>query len=417
MKNIDLQGITTLLFVFFCVLTAYGQEANLVDSLLKSRPDLFGVVMANPAKFELQIIYTQIDRDKNNQPAFTEYNYRIDKSKYFYPASSIKLPTALVALEKVNELNIKGFNKYSRMQIDSGYHKQTGVWYDSTAADLRPSIAHYVKKLFIVSDNDAYNRLYEFVGQSYLNDRLHAKGYEDVRIIHRLSVGDGEERAKYTNPMIFYTGKKVVYRKPLEYNTKMYSFKLNNEITGKGFYQKDKLVNQPMSFANNNYISLTNLHQILKAVIFPEAVPTKKRFNLTDDDYKLVYKSMSILPRESTYPNYAKDTTITDNHVKFLVYGDSKKITNTSLRIYNKIGLAYGYLIDNAYIVDFKNQVEFLISVVVYANEDQIFNDDKYEYDSIGFPFLANLGRIIHEYELKRTRKYKPDLLRFKVVD
>ncbi len=419
MKKIIVQGIVLFLCTILGVTSAFGQtsDSNLIEGLLKSRLDLFGTVMENPAKFEVQIIYTQIDRDKNNQPSFKEYSYRLDKSQYFYPASTVKFPTALLALERVNELNIKGFDKYSRMQIDSGYREQTKVLYDSTAANLRPSIAHYVKKLFIVSDNDAHNRLYEFVGQGYLNDKLHEKGYEDVRIIHRLSIGDGDERAKYTNPMRFYSGKQLVYHKPLEYNEKTYPFKLKNETAGKGFYKKDKLIEQPMNFADKNYISLSNLHQLLKAVIFPEAVPEKQRFNLTNDDYKLLYKSMSILPRESNYPNYKKDTTMTDNFVKFLIYADTPNITNKSIRIYNKIGLAYGYLIDNAYIVDFKNQTEFMLSVVIYVNEDQIFNDDKYEYDSIGFPFLANLGRVLYDYDLKRKRENKPDLKRFKVVD
>ncbi|MDP9231009.1 MAG: glycoside hydrolase family 9 protein, partial [Bacteroidota bacterium] len=42
----------------------------------------------------------------------------------------------------------------------------------STAANGFPSIAQYIKKIFLVSDNDAYNRLYEFLGQQTINDKL-----------------------------------------------------------------------------------------------------------------------------------------------------------------------------------------------------------------------------------------------------
>jgi len=49
--------------------------------------------------------------------------------------------------------------------------------------------------------------------------------------------------------------------------------------------------------------------------------------------------------------------------------------------------------------------VEFLLSAVIYVNEDEIFNDDKYEYDEIGLPFLANLGRVIYKYELERKSR------------
>jgi hypothetical protein len=412
-----MKKIILSLFVSLCFTNIYSQDSNFIEELLKSRQDLFATVMANPAKFEVQIIYTQIDRNQKNEPTFKEFGYRVDKSQYFYPASTVKFPTALLALEKLNELNIKGLTKYSRMQTDSGYKAQTSVLYDSSAATLRPSIAHYIKKIFIVSDNDAYNRLYEFVGQEYLNDKLHEKGYKDVRLIHRLSIGDGEERAKYTNPITFYNGKKVVYRQPLAYNSKNYAFKLNNETIGKGYYRQEKLVNEAMTFFDKNYISLENQHQILKAVIFPEAVPETQRFNLTQDDYKFLYKSMSILPKENDYPNYKKDTTITDNFVKYLMYADTKNIASKNIRIYNKIGLSYGYLIDNAYIVDFENQIEFMLSAVVYVNEDQILNDDKYEYETIGYPFLANLGRVFYDYELKRSRAIKPILKRYKVID
>jgi hypothetical protein len=42
-------------------------------------------------------------------------------------------------------------------------------------------------------------------------------------------------------------------------------------------------------------------------------------------------------------------------------------------------------------------------------------NDDKYDYDDIGYPFLYQLGETIYNYELQRNRTYKPDLSRFKL--
>jgi len=39
-----------------------------IESLLNSQPDRFGTVMQNPEKYRVQIMYTQIDRDFNNQP-------------------------------------------------------------------------------------------------------------------------------------------------------------------------------------------------------------------------------------------------------------------------------------------------------------------------------------------------------------
>ncbi len=45
---------------------------------------------------------------------------------------------------------------------------QTRVYNDPTTEDGRPTVAHYIKKILLVSDNDAFNRLYEFLGQEYI---------------------------------------------------------------------------------------------------------------------------------------------------------------------------------------------------------------------------------------------------------
>ena len=153
---------------------------------------------------------------------------------------------------------------------------------------------------------------------------------------------------------------------------------------------------------------------MLKAIVFPNAVPQKMRFNLTPDDRAFVLKYMSQLPTETLYPAYYKDSLYTDAYVKYFLYGaDSTRIPD-HIRIFNKVGQAYGFLIDNAYIVDFNEGVEFMLSSVIYVNKDEIFNDDKYEYNKVGFPFMKNLGQLIYDYEKSRQKKIKPDLSEFK---
>ena len=43
-----------------------------------------------------------------------------------------------------------------------------------------------------------------------------------------------------------------------------------------------------------------------------------------------------------------------------------------------------------------------MLSAVIYTNEDEIINDGKYEYNIIALPFLAELGREIYKFEVKR---------------
>ena len=75
-----------------------------------------------------------------------------------------------------------------------------------------------------------------------------------------------------------------------------------------------------------------------------------------------------------------------------------------------RVEAAYGQLVDVAYIVDFDKKIEFFLSAAIYCNSDGILNDDKYDYDTIGFPFMKQLGEVLYQYELGRKRKIDPDL-------
>jgi beta-lactamase class A len=63
----------------------------------------------------VQVIYTQVNRDNNNQPSFEHFYFGIDPDQYFYPASTVKLPIAVLALQKLNELNIPGLDEHATL--------------------------------------------------------------------------------------------------------------------------------------------------------------------------------------------------------------------------------------------------------------------------------------------------------------
>ncbi|MDB5152900.1 MAG: serine hydrolase [Mucilaginibacter sp.] len=398
-------------------ISARAQQPDTVflKNLLESHPELFGHILNHPTHNEVQILYTKIDRDENNVPHFKSYSYRLNANYYFYPASTVKLPTAIFTLEKLNELNLKGFDQKSIMITDTAFAGQTKVTKDSTSKKGLPGIDNYIKKILLVSDNDAYNRLYEFVGREEINAKLKKYGFNGTRIIGRLAIGDSGESTRHTNPIDFYKGKKLVYHKPPLYDAKDYPMHPENMIQGKGYLdKKDKLVMKPFDFSDKNVYPLADQQAVLKRLLFPETFPENERFNLTNDNYRFIYHYMSMWPTESKYPTYNPPEYF-PAYCKWLFYGgDSLATTNPHIRIFNKIGDSYGYDIDNAYIVDFKNKVEFMLSAVIQSNEDGIYNDNKYEYKTVCLPFMKNLGQVIYQYELKRDRKYKPDLKKFK---
>ncbi|MGZ3854365.1 MAG: serine hydrolase, partial [Flavisolibacter sp.] len=339
------------------------------------------------------------------------YYFNIDPKQYFYPASTVKMPTAIMALQRLNELKVPGLDRNTTMITDSAYSRQDAVYNDPNSADGRPSIANYIRKIFLVSDNDAFNRLYEFLGQEYINNTLHKMGYDSAQIIHRLNIGRTEDENRHTNPVKFYdTSENMIYQQPLVASQLVYQPR--NTFMGKGYLNGDRIINEPFNFSTKNRFALADLHSILQSVIFPKAVPKKQRFHLTGDDYRFLHKYMAMKPGESDFPQY--DTSYNGAYSKLLMYG-GKGDLEPDIRIFNKEGDAYGFLTDIAYIVDFRNNIEFFLSASIYCNSDGIFNDDHYDYENVGLPFLKHLGRAIYDYELKRERKHKPDLSSFRL--
>lgn len=389
-------------------------DAFLSDLLQQNKHAVFQQVLRRPETYRLQIIYTQINRDKKNTPSFTNYYFNYDSLLYFNPASTVKLPLALLSLEKLNKLHKKGVDKYTTVYFDGSEKWQRPLYKDTSAMNGKPTMAHLVKRAFLISENDPYNRFYQFVGQGEANKNLHAKGYTDVRITRQF-MGLTPEQNRYTNAIRFVDDKgKTIYAQPPVHNTDSFDFS-HPVLLGKGYLNnKDSLINAPFDFTRHNNLSLLDLQQILQSVLFPGSVSKRQRFNLTKEDYAFVYRYLSQYPSETPDPKY--DTaTFYDNYVKFFFQGNGHKLP-PNVRVFNKVGWAYGFATDVSYVVDFKANVEFMLSATLYANSDEILNDNKYDYESIIHPFLYQLGQTVYQYELGRPRTYKPDLSSFKMA-
>ncbi|NII24754.1 serine hydrolase [Pseudoflavitalea sp. X16] len=401
--------------LLLCFFAAARQKTDpwLEELLRKQASPLLLHVLNKPDNFQYQLIYTQIDRDKHNRPQFKHYFLNVDRNRYFNPASMVKMPVAFAALEKLNELKKKGVNKYTAMLTDSSYERQTRVLTDTSAANGLPSIAQYIRKIFLVSDNDAYNRLYEFIGQQTLNEKLWQKGYTDSRITRRF-VTMNEEQNRHTNAIRFIQDGRLIYEQPAAYNPTPFDFS-KKILTGKGHWNRnDSLINEPMDFTTHNNIPLEDLQQIAQSVLFPESVKPQQRFRLTEDDYRFLYRYMSELPRESKHPKY--DTTeFFESYTKFFFFKADRGRIPPSIRAFNKTGWSYGFLTDVTYIVDFEHKVEFMLSGVIYVNSDGILNDNKYEYEQVGYPIFKETGQLIYQYELTRPRKHQPNLRKFQL--
>jgi hypothetical protein len=410
--NTPLQNVQTVIFCAILMMSisanAQQNDSTIERILAKIKHEQAKKIIADPNQYRCQVIYTQIDRDAKGSPRFTHHRFNVDSNLYFNPASMVKMPLAFLSLEKLNEMKIAGVNKYTSMAFDSSHEKQVTMRTDSSAKNFKPYIAHFIRRAMLISENDPYNRMYQFVGQETANRKLIEKGYTSSRITRQF-MGYTEDQNRHTNGIRFFDAAgKLVYHQQPAYNRDSIRFPSPIMIGEKHINRNDKLVNGPFDFTRHNNISLDDMRQMLQAVIYPSSVPKHQRFNITEADRLFMLQYMSQYPSETPYPNY--DSTIFyDSYVKFFFQDSTHKIP-PHIRVFNKVGWAYGFLTDVSYVMDTKNNIDYMLSAAVYVNSDGVINDSKYDEESMGFPFFRALGKAVYEYELKRPRKHQPAL-------
>jgi len=378
-----------------------------------SQYDVLQNVLLKPETFNVQILYTQINRKSDNQVEFNHYQLGLNESRYFYPASTAKLPISILALQWLEQQSIPGLTKDTTMLTKSSRPGQTAAITDSSSETSLPSIAQYIRKILLVSDNDAYNRLYELMGQEYINNQLRQKGLANTVINHRLSLPLPESEQRHYNAIQFVdnTSQQILALSDRSSDTR-YTNPATSTL-GKAHISNGKLVPAPMDFTEKNRFSVVDYTSVLKRLFFPESFSSEQLFDISEQNRQFIIRYMGLTPSSSEYPAY-DEIEYPDNYAKFLLVGGDPQAIPNHLRIYNKTGWAYGHAIDGAYIIDIDSNIEFMLVAVIYANENDTLNDDTYQLDEIAKPFLRQLGQLIYQYELQRPREVIPDLSYFK---
>ena len=392
-------SIIVSLFLYSCD----SSKSTIPEEILSFDNPEFQEILKND-KYEFQLIYTSVQKN-GDERIFKSHSYNLDTTKYFYPASTVKMPVAFLAAERLTEIKESlGLGEEISLDLvnDSSRVIQSPAQFDTTTINGKPNINQYIKKIFAVSDNDAYNRLYEFLGSDYINRKLKEKEiFSNSRIRHRVSVGGfSVDEQRHTNPIKLLQEDAIVYAQKERYAKEVDYPKLKDTSKGKAYIKDGKKINTPFDMSQKNFINLVDLETTIQHFIFPENFPKHQRFNLTESQRQNILASMHWVPRKHTDLNYDKKYYY-DSYVKFFMYGDSKEPMPDHVKIYNKVGYAYGYLTDVAYIEDTENGISFFLTATILVNENGTFNDNNYEYESLGIPFLAELGRRVYNYELK----------------
>lgn len=367
-----------------------------MDDLLGSHPGLREIVEAAP-EHRLQVVVGLVETLPDGTRRLRQHGFRLGE-EYFYPASTVKLFAAVAALERLRELR-----RETGLPIDVDtplrFHP---LFRGEELEEADPSnrdggaltVGHEIRKVFLVSDNQAFNRLYELVGPDRLAASLDRAGLAEARIVHRLSEPRTPEENR-RSPHVELVGDGFVHAipertaRPAPPAPEVPGLRL-----GRAYLSGDRQVEGPMDFTGKNRIALADLQRGLCMVVLPDVDCGGPGFALTAEDRELLLEAMGQLPRESTSPVY-DPTEYPDDYVKFVLPGVRRVVPAEHLRIYDKSGQAYGFTTENAWIVDERSGRSFFLAATLYTNQDGVLNDDVYEYEEVALPFLADLGEAV----------------------
>lgn len=392
-----------LIISIFSICSCQNEASkSTLEKIFDNGSDQFKHVISNTDKYEIQVLFSPVR--ENMDSIFLEdhfYNFRPDE--YFYPASTVKIPVAFLALQKLEELQKSGLNidLFTPLTIDSLRQSQSWVKEDSTSKSGMPSIAHYLNKIFMINDDDAFNRLFEFTTQDYINSHLHNKGiFTNSRIVHRLGEGDFSfEDNKWAPSINFLNEEGVVFHKRQPtYAQGFWLTPISKTQKGIGYFDdKENKVDKPFDFSKMNFVNIKDLQESLKRMILPSLYPIEMQYNIGKVKRIFILEHDEILHRNEDDLRTIKEE-YDGTETNFFLFGDKEKPINDNIKVKGLGGYDYGYITECAYIQDDKHDIEYFLTATIYVNENQVFNDSKYEYDEVGIPFLAELGRLVHQY-------------------
>lgn len=367
-----------------------ARTSRVTDSLVASHLD--GILRANPRlrpfveraeTYRLQVLVSVVGPDGSSWR--TREGFRAD-AEYFYPASAIKLCIATAALAVVtdwHERDAPDVDVDTRVLVDAAASRHHGA----------ASVANLLAGSLVFSDNDASNTLFDLVGFDNIHERMWGYGLSSFRLWHRLGVADDDD-ARVSLRLDLLTPAGVFAIRPREAHLALEKNEQDGVLVGDSHIARGKLVDGPMSFETKNRVSLSDLQDLLIAVVKPE-LASGPSLDLGASERALLVDTLSATPSSRG----AKPSQ--DYSHKPLLAGIERVIPRESLTLASKSGRAYGFVVENAYVADARSGRAFFVAAVLYVNPNGRVNDDTYPYEESALPALSEIGEVVTRYALE----------------
>ena len=384
-------------------LQSKAKEGQL-EAWMSEEGGVFDEIVESPETYRAQVLVNEVVPRKGASDCLIERGYRTD-AEYVYPASAIKTVGAVAALRLVMER--------ARRDLDARLGLDSVLWYrrPENFDDLESTEYHWklggtlreiIEKTLVVSSNEDFNKLYDLVGHRALNEWMWEAGLESLRMKHRMFSKRTVEEQKWTPKVgVGESEERKTVRPARRSDLELEETPASRIEVGEthvdfitGEYREE-----PMDFSDKNYISVRDLQRLMLGILRPD---------LADVDFYGLDTYRGFLKRTlATHPDAESEEEKRNLVRRFspMYPGFSDVVGEERLEYVNKAGRAYGFHLDNAYVVDEKTGRELFVTAVIYVNENEKLNDNQYQYEEKSYPFLEGVGRVVAKHLLSSNQK------------
>lgn len=420
--------------VIACVVLARPASAQVtpfedgwIEGTLRELPEFESSVAArvlqSPEELRLQILVAEIDDSNASAPRLRRHGYRVGTA-YFYPDGAMHLCAAIAAMQQIErlaaaprrpgeepiDLTLDTPLRFEPLADGDPIRELDPTNLADGPAKGRITIGHEIRKMLIVSNDEAFDRLYDFVGRDLFNSMMWDAGLASVRARHHMSTPRAEAQSRQFPEVLIDRTEDAVTRIPRR--SVMLPLPPNpmpGLLVGSAHMNGNERVEGPMDFSTWNAISLVNLQDALVKLARPDVRMTTPGFRISDEHRAFLIAAMTQTPGASDNPKYDSGA-FPDDSVKYVLPGIRRVPGMERVEVRSTSGLELGFVTENAHVVDPATGRQFFVVATIYTNSDGVLNDDAYDYDQTALPFMAELGEALARRLLATdTREATPD--------
>ncbi|MFM7813805.1 MAG: serine hydrolase, partial [Flavobacteriales bacterium] len=261
--------------------------------------------------------------DSQDASQWRHEEYRVN-AEYYYPASVVKWPVLLLALEWIHEQGRGRWTSDAYMVFDTPHSCQSASTQTqqrlNQALATRQSIANDIQRILLVSDNQSFSRLFYLLGPDYIARKLHEKGYDGTEILKAYDGCSAEARKTWPGVTLFDVNGDTLFQR----NSRAI-ITLPRDTTpipvGRAYMNADGTLSEPLDFAYQNKLPLHEAMRMLHSFLHIDQ-SSPSLWNIHPSDRAMVLDAMHKFPRESIFSDLRKQKDYPDDYKKFIYYGN-----------------------------------------------------------------------------------------------